>query len=192
MNEMKRVARQECQSKILVIGNICSGKTRLIDDIVTKGWVGAMPVVSIDEMRSQHGDGTISGEYLAWYYFLKTCSQPCPQVIEFSGGGAHKHAVLLALLEAGLPVKVILLDVPLEICEKRVSEKQWKVPYPSWGKRTEEILDNLAKELREDYVSGIWSNHEKFQCFRVQTDDGKNWIYNANFPSLENYLTGGK
>jgi hypothetical protein len=154
--------------KVLIIGNVAAGKSTLI------AWFKNHidhPVVSIDGLRSQFGDGTIAGEYLALHHFLKRCASRNSMYVEFSGGGAHKHAVMLALKESTMPVHVILVDTPLATCLKRIEGKKWLTPYPKWDVPTEDVLPRLMAELEADAAKGFWAAGGLFSSTRLRGDD---------------------
>src|SRR5271157_2539160 len=93
--------------KILLIGNICAGKTTLGTSL---SQLIGVPLVALDDLRRQYGDGSIAGDYLAYYHFLLACASDAQTILEFSGAGPHKHAVRLALQESTCRCAIIFVD----------------------------------------------------------------------------------
>ncbi|NMC04334.1 MAG: ATP-binding protein [Candidatus Lokiarchaeota archaeon] len=154
--------------KILVIGNIGAGKSTLIAWLKDK--IG-YPVVGIDDLRMHFGDGTIAGEYLAQYHFLKACASRDALIIEFSGAGAHKHAIMLALKESTMQVHVILVDTPLSTCLQRRTDSAFTIPYPKWDVPISEVIPRLQAELDSDVNKGFWTAGGRFAFARIKSDD---------------------
>ena len=113
--------------KILIIGTLGSGKTTLAELLARDT---GYPYVSIDNCRIHYGDGTPSGEERAWEHFLAICRKPAPGILEFSGMGSHVGEVRSNLLRSTIPVSVIWLVLPLDICIARASQRQKKIPSP--------------------------------------------------------------
>jgi shikimate kinase len=154
--------------KLLIIGNIAAGKSTFIAGL--KKHVN-YPVVSIDELRAQHGDGSIAGEYLAWHHFLKRCAANESMIVEFSGAGTHKQAVSLALKESTMQVHVVFVDTSLETCKARMAGRKWSTPYPRWGISTEAPMPKIHAELETDAQKGFWSSNQSFTFTRLNNDD---------------------
>ena len=140
--------------KILVIGNICAGKTTLALDL--HHHLG-FPLAILDDFRKQYSDGTIAGDYFACAYLLRACSGPGPAILEFSGAGPHAWAVRMALGESDLPCIVILVDTPIDTCIARATIKVFDVPFPDeWSVPVEQTIQSLSWQLAEDHVAVFW------------------------------------
>ena len=74
--------------KILILGNIGAGKTTVAKQLQQKIGYELCP---IDDFRKEYGDGTVTGEYLALYHFLKECSNNRNAILEFTGAGCHEY-----------------------------------------------------------------------------------------------------
>ncbi len=155
--------------KILIIGNIGSGKTMLAHHILDR--IDAF-FTSIDEMRMQFGDGSFEKEYLAWSHFLHYCESPSTSsllILEFSGAGCHKHSVRQALLNSGDTGLIIYLNTPVETCRERLTLRKSLVPYP-WLISPKDVVERIHLELTESIRSEFW----KIPGFSVLTLDGTN------------------
>ena len=76
--------------KILIIGNIGSGKTTLGRKIQE---LTGFRFVQIDELREKYLKNSISGEYLSLHKFLKEIEEHKDIILEFTGVGCHKYAL---------------------------------------------------------------------------------------------------
>lgn len=141
-------------SKVLVIGNICAGKTTLVQQLcpLLKG----TPAI-LDDFRQKYGNGTIAGDYLAYYHLLLECASPQPRIVEFSGAGPHKWAIRLALQESHLPSIVIYVPTPVDTCIARARAKHFDVPYPAWNVAPADSIPAIDRELLEDINHSFWS-----------------------------------
>src|SRR5665648_556650 len=138
------------EPKILIIGTLGAGKTTFAEYISKRMGI---PYIGIDDCRRQVGDGTFAGEYRAWTMFIDVCSTPAASILEFSGGGPHVCAVQDALVQSGMPVYVIWLDLALDICIQRAYSRTQEVPAPYvWG----EISKSTPQIHRE--VERAWMN----------------------------------
>ncbi len=147
------------KSKILVIGNICAGKTTLIRQL--RDVVHITPAI-LDDFRQQYGDGSIAGDYLAYHHLLLECAKISPRIVEFSGVGPHKWAIRLALKESRVPCAVIYVDTPVKMCITRAHAKKFDVPYPAWEVSPADIIPALHQELEEDREKEFWTVFPNF------------------------------
>ncbi len=113
--------------KILIIGTLGAGKTTLARVLSHET---GHPYTSIDDCRIGYSDGTIVGEETAWRYFLKPCSDTFPAILEFSGGGPYVCLVRDALLSSKMPVAIIWIDYPHDLCIDRASKRDATIPAP--------------------------------------------------------------
>ncbi len=113
--------------KILIIGTLGAGKTTLARALSDE--TGHL-YTSIDGCRITYSDGTIVGEETAWDYFLEACSDPSPAILEFSGMGPYACLVRDALLSSKLPVAIIWIDVPHDLCIERATKREKIIPAP--------------------------------------------------------------
>lgn len=98
---------------ILLIGNICSGKTTA-SKILEKDL--KMKHLCIDDMRKIHCDGTQSGENKAWSEIFKMLEKEDNLIFEFSGTGRNVRTVQRYLPKGTL---VYLLEADSIVCLDR-------------------------------------------------------------------------
>jgi len=149
--------------KILILGNIGSGKTSLAklvkDDL-------KIEFIELDEFRREYADGTISGEYLSFYHFFKAVSSHEKCILEFTGAGYHKHAIRKILEDSGTKVFVIILVSEISICKERIRNRKREMPPSSWDFNMTKHMQIIENELNNDYKNGFWKPSALFTCFR--------------------------
>lgn len=130
--------------KLLVLGNIASGKSGLARSVSREtGW----PAAGIDDARRRLGDGSAAGEARAWADFLAQAEERRPAVLECTGGGPFTHLLRLALRRSGLPWAVLLVRTPAGECLRRARLRGLDVPYPDFGVPLEEVVVRVEREL---------------------------------------------
>ena len=130
--------------KLLVLGNIASGKSGLTRSVSRDtGW----PAAGIDDARRRLGDGSAAGEARAWAYFLAQAEEHRAAVLECTGGGPFTHLLRLALRRSGLPWGVLFVRTPAVECLRRASLRGLDAPYPDFGVPLEEVVERVEREL---------------------------------------------
>lgn len=130
--------------KLLVLGNIASGKSGLVRAVAGEtGW----PAAGIDDARRRFGDGSAACEARAWAHFLAQAEEPRPAVLECTGGGPFTHLLRLALRRSGLPQAVLLVRTPAAECLRRALVRGLDVPYPDFGVPLDEVINGVEREL---------------------------------------------
>lgn len=150
--------------KILIIGSLGSGKTTIAKRLSKKLGYDR---ISIDDCRERYGDGSVTGEYRAWICFIEACNNDSPMILEFTGGGPHVFAVKQALLQSKLPIYIVWLDPPHDVCIKRASARQQSVPTPyPWGPVGESVI--VIYEGIETAWNDIWAGNDNISAMRLK------------------------
>ncbi|MDO6428903.1 hypothetical protein Q4489_18035 [Thalassotalea sp. 1_MG-2023] len=141
--------------KILVIGNIASGKSTLSNSIL--GLYPEFCSISIDEMRKLHSDGSELGEKYAKQVFIDCISsdETC-QIIEFSGIG-ELAALTFEKIKSDSNILIIYLRVPEEIINLRLQNRCWDTPFPL----PLENLPTAIKHTSSEFSRGVIESHLK-------------------------------
>lgn len=161
------------QRKILIIGTLGSGKTTLA---LALSQETGYPYTSIDDCRIRYSDGTSDGEDAAWHYFLMACRDPSPGILEFSGGGPHADEVHDALLSSGIPVAVIWIDMPHDLCIERASKREIVIPAPFVWAPIEYSVPAIHSGIEIDWER-VWSAEPEFSARRM--------VFYGDIPSSE-------
>ena len=143
---------KQVAAKVLVLGNIGSGKSTLSHALATAlGWSR----YGIDEARRAHGDGSPAGEARAWAAFLARAESTASIFLECTGSGPFMDLLRLALRRSGHAWAVVWVDTPSEECLRRVQLRGLDIPYPDFGVPLSQVIPsverNLARALEESW-----------------------------------------
>ena len=157
--------------KILIIGNIGSGKTTLGKAI--QEFTG-FKFIQIDELRVKYLQGKVSEEYYCHYEFLKAIEAEQDLIVEFTGVGCHKFAVKKALELCKDKALIIYCKTrAFKLILDRIKKKKLDYISPFHAEMKDHALF-IQRELQEN-SSEFWkSNHFEFKE-----------LYMDNFEDLE-------
>jgi hypothetical protein len=102
--EIEQISPKETKrdgKKILLIGNLSSGKTTLAQEL--QNHIN-LPTFGIDDCRRKISDGSMTGELQAWAKFIEFCESQEENILEFSGAGPQVHSVIRALELSGFKI----------------------------------------------------------------------------------------
>lgn len=141
-------------TKVLVIGNIGSGKSTLVHALrAALGWSG----VGIDECRHRFSDGSPAGELAAWSAFARHAGSRTNSLLEFSGSGSLAYLIEKALTESGARAVVLWLDAPVTACLQRTHGRTWSTPYPDFGVPMAQVIADLGTRLHSElHTASRW------------------------------------
>ncbi|NCA92231.1 hypothetical protein EOM82_03140 [bacterium] len=139
--------------RILVCGNISSGKSYLIDKFKTM--LPMYDIAQIDAYRNQYGDGTIEKELIARTKFVEAVTRNDNIIVELSGMGP-----LARQLQEAIPPKtfiVLYVDTDAEICVRRSKDKDFsRIPYPVYEEEMTDTIRRISKELLNGELHQLW------------------------------------
>lgn len=154
--------------KVLIIGNIASGKTTLgmkISKMLN------IPLIEIDKIRERYLiHGKVSEEYLSLYHFLRHAESSDNVILEFTGVGCHKYAVRRALELSGHKVLVLVCKTDsLSINLQRLKTKNYPYMHP-FNIDIKKHVFFVEKELMKDLEDNFW-NLKNFVVVEVPMDN---------------------
>ena len=153
--------------RILVCGNINSGKSYLIDKLKTM--LPKYDIAQIDAYRNQYGDGTIEKELLARTKFVEAVTRNDNIIVELSGMGP-----LARQLQEAIPPKtfiILYVDTDAEICVRRLKDKDFsRIPYPVYQEEMSDTIRRIGKELINGELHQLWLS-KALQIIRIISID---------------------
>ena len=163
--------------KLLIFGNLASGKTSLALKInhLTK-W----KVVAIDDFRRQFGDGSKENELVARKYFFDSIIPGINQIIECTGVGKVGEELFMQLRGNKETIVLIILKVPHAISKKRLENRKWDIPFPHPLVRVNSLIDKNEVIINSGIIEKSWSVIPKIKILvRENKDfDDLNFIIN--------------
>ena len=133
--------------KILLIGNIGSGKTMLGKKIQK---LTGYRYVQIDKLREKYLKNAVSEEYYCLYQFLKSIEENENLILEFTGAGCHKFAVKRALELANDNIIIIhCKNRDFSIISERLKQKELNENFP-FDTDIENHIKFIKEELNND------------------------------------------
>lgn len=152
--------------KILIIGNIGSGKSTLGKKIQE---ITGFEFIQIDELREKFLNNSVSGEYYSLFQFLKNAESNQNVILEFTGVGCHKFAIRRALELNDDPKFVILCKTRIfSTIQERIKSKKFRYKNP-FDIKIENHIEYIENELKEDIIKNFWRK-ENFQFIEAYMD----------------------
>lgn len=158
--------------KILIIGNIGSGKTTLGNKIQE---ITGYKFVEIDKFREKYLKEFVSEDYYCLYKFLKNIEENENLFCEFTGVGCHKFAIKRALELSNDSVMILLCKTKFfSTLSERIKEKEFNYGNP-FNLDINEHIRFVENELNQDLCSKFWlsKNFKFFELFMETLDDLK-------------------
>ena len=153
--------------KILIIGNIGSGKTTLGKKIQE---ITGFKFVQIDELREKYLNNSVSGEYYSLHKFLKEIEDNENLILEFTGVGCHKYAIKKDLELNSDKIIIILCNTrDFNSILKRIENKNFNYISP-FNEDIKEHSIFVNEELNLDLKNHFW-NCENFEFFEFYMDN---------------------
>lgn len=141
--------------KVLVCGNINSGKSYCID-LLTKIYPD-FSIIQIDEWRKKYSDGTLEGEQKARQEFINAVINIENTFVELSGVGPLGKALSKEIESKSFIV--LYIKESAEICLKRLPSKEFSnTPYPKFSETIEDTIKRIDKELLNGELQTLWKD----------------------------------
>lgn len=140
--------------KVLVFGNVCSGKTtvcRLLQTYTSYKYVG------IDQMRVDHSDGSHEGEMIACETFYEQVRLPETQIIECLGIGKVTEKTHDILIDSTEPVVCLILNTPKDVCLDRLKDRVWNVPFVLPKETIYGLVDKVDQHINSGQIRARWA-----------------------------------
>lgn len=166
--------------KLLIFGNIGSGKSTICSELVlhTDDFV----LISIDDFRRKHGDGSMKNEIEAKSKFIEAVDTGYTnQIIECSGLGDTGEMVYERLSKSDDIKIVIVLMCDLEICKKRLTNRNWAIPYPDKTSNVNILLEKQELIFQSSLIQQKWEIQKGVIFFAL--------INNTKIEFVNNFIT---
>jgi adenylate kinase family enzyme len=143
--------------KVLIFGNVGSGKTTLIKKLND---IFPFEVISIDDFRRKFGDGSKEKELAARQYFLLAVKEKENQFIECLGVGmvADKLFELLGLTDE-IIICIVLISSN-DTCLSRLPNRNWDIPFPYPTDKVNSLIERTAEKISANEIENLWSKRE--------------------------------
>lgn len=140
--------------KLLVFGNVGSGKSSLIKRLVKYyPW----EVVSIDDYRRRYGDGSKRRELIARREFIEALKSDKDQFVECVGLGKVAETLFQRLHNNDEQVICIVLHSLKQTCRMRLKNREWDVPFPASLSRVNTSIERNDVVIRTWAIEKRWS-----------------------------------
>ncbi len=145
---------------LLLVGPICSGKTKLAETLIEKGFLkNKSNLYGIEQSRRILSDATMAGELDAWASFLRQIQSPPSNdnsIYEFSGTGRHVYSVSWAIEHSRKEDKntqwiVAYCLAPLDVIKSRFPNKKYDAPMPFEMGSPLNSVEWTNSELKKSY-----------------------------------------
>jgi adenylate kinase family enzyme len=154
--------------KILVLGNVGSGKTTLIQALAG---LYAWEVVSIDEYRRLLGDGSVKAELNTRRIFIDAISLDKNQFIECTGSGEVSDAIIARLTGSTEQIICVILDVPKTTCVARLKKRNWDIPFPIPTEKVSSFIERIDAKIRSGVMEKEWNRRQNTLVLKRKHND---------------------
>lgn len=141
--------------KVIVFGNIASGKTTLLSKINEEF---SFDIVAIDDFRRKFGDGSNEAELIARSKFFTKIISGRNQFIECLGVGKVADQLFDLLYESNEVILCVILNTPKEICIERLSNRTWDIPFPKPIEEVFDLVERTEVQILNEQIQQKWNN----------------------------------
>jgi energy-coupling factor transporter ATP-binding protein EcfA2 len=139
--------------KVLLFGNVGSGKTTLIKKLKE---IFSFEAITIDDYRRKYGDGTKEGEVLAKEFFLQSVTPHKNQFIECIGVGQLADDLYELLSHTNEMIICLTVIAPKEVCKSRLESRVWDIPFPEPVEKVSILLEKTELRIKDGLIEQKW------------------------------------
>lgn len=143
--------------KILVFGNISSGKTTLLNRLKE---IVPFEVIAIDDYRRKYGNGSKEAEVIARENFLDAIEPNKNQFVECIGVGKVADTLYELLSHSDETIICLTLITPKEICKSRLENRIWDIPFPEPTEKVFALLEKTEIAIQSGIINEKWSKRK--------------------------------
>lgn len=143
--------------KVVVFGNIATGKTTLLSKISK---VFSFDQIAIDDFRRKFGDGSDDAELIARANFLEAIVNDRNQLIECLGVGKVADQLFDLLCKSNEVIICIILNTPKEICIERLADRTWDVPFPKPLEVVFDLIERTENRILAKEIQYKWNRRK--------------------------------
>ncbi len=158
--------------KILLFGNIGSGKTTIAKKLV--GLLPEFQYIAIDEIRRKMGDGSEEKEKEIREFFVENvANNKISQIVECLGIGEVGNKLREMIDDADTHILIILLSVSAKTCIERITDRIWDVPFPRKQDNIKEFIEYADFIFRVGDIPMKWSEYENVTFLQTPNENIK-------------------
>lgn len=139
--------------KILVFGNVGSGKTTILKNLKSEFF---FPVIAIDDFRRKYGKGDIKTELIARKNFIAAINSKENQFVECIGVGKVADELFELLKANDEQIICLTLLTPQNVCAERLKGREWNIPFPNDLEKVNSLLERTEKNIESGAISNKW------------------------------------
>lgn len=153
--------------KIIIFGNICSGKSYLSDKIRRE--IPNLEYLAVDDFRRNIGDGSMEKEIAAKQSFLNSIKANKLQLIEATGLGDTGESIAKISKSINELKFIIILKTPLAICLERLNTRVWDVPYPAPPTQAFVLATTTDKLINAKAIQTLWQDVTNYSIMELES-----------------------
>jgi dephospho-CoA kinase len=171
--------------KIIIIGNIGAGKSTLAE--LLKKHYKTVELLSIDNIRKLHGNGTIEKEKFCKDKFIKLAkNKNTIHIIELTGIGELGNRLFRVLDKKEYTILVIQLIVKKGILIDRVKDRKWDTPFPIGVEKIPIAIEYTEKQFEKGLLNNLILKNQK--AIYLSLDNSNKKLMNRNFRLIVNNI----
>lgn len=151
--------------KILVFGNVGSGKTTVLNRLQK---LFPWQIIAIDDYRRKYGDGSKEKELIAQKHFFEAVKSNETQFIECLGVGKVSEELFFQLSKNNEKLICIKLITPKEICRLRLKNRNWDVPFPNSLDKVNPLIDRTEDRINKKGIEKIWGKRNNTTIISIK------------------------